>query len=147
MELRHLLRIRKLVSISQRKEGVSTGTGCSRARIQPDQNLLDHPTLRSRYSYRYARHRAKTLASTPAALVTTWSLEFHHSNKDYKFWRGTISAANGYGPHAQSFKLCTGTNVEAKNNGAISLNKNAVDERDPAMHRTRKAKQWTFSMT
>jgi len=47
---------------------------------------------------------------------------------------------------ARGFKVNTGTIVDATIIGAPSSTKNADKARDPAMHQTRKGKQWYFGM-
>ena len=58
-----------------------------------------------------------------------------------------LFAAVGQLLQARGLKVATGTIVDATIIGAPSSTKNAVKQRDPEMHQTRKGQQWCVSRT
>jgi transposase, IS5 family len=75
----------------------------------------------------------------------TSMLRFRRLLNDNKLGE-SLFAKVGAELQARGFKVNTGTIVDATIIGAPSSTKNADKARDPAMHQTRKGKQWYFGM-
>jgi IS5 family transposase len=81
------------------------------------------------------------LGAAPAPDETT-VLRFRHLLEKHELCGAMLDAVN---PHleAKGIRIATGTIVDATIIHAPSSTKNEKKERDPAMHQTRKNKQWT----
>jgi IS5 family transposase len=84
------------------------------------------------------------LGREPVPDATTM-LKFRRLLNDNKLGEA-LFAKVGQELQARSFKVNTGTIVDATIIGAPSSTKNADKARDPEMHQTRKGKQWYFGM-
>jgi len=85
------------------------------------------------------------LGSAPAPDETT-ILRFRHLLEKHKLGELMLDAVNVH-LEAKGIKIQTGTIVDATIIHAPSSTKNEKKERDPAMHQTRKGKQWCVSRT
>ena len=72
-------------------------------------------------------------------------LQFRKLLNDNKLGEA-LFAKVGQALQERSFKVNTGTNVDATIISAPSSTKNADKARDPEMHQTRKGQQWYFGM-
>jgi IS5 family transposase len=84
------------------------------------------------------------LGIAPAPDETT-ILRFRHVLEEHQLGGLMLEAVNVH-LEAEGIKIQTGTIVDATIIHAPSSTKNSMGERDPAMHRTRKGKQWYFGM-
>jgi IS5 family transposase len=72
-------------------------------------------------------------------------LNFRHLLEEYQLCGQMLDAVNHY-LESRGIRISTGTTVDATIIHAPSSAKNEKNERDPAMHQTRKGNQWYFGM-
>jgi len=84
------------------------------------------------------------LGQEPAPDETT-ACKFRHLLEEHGLGGEILQAVNLY-LESQGVKITTGTIVDATIIHAPSSTKNREQKRDPAMHQTRKGKQWYFGM-
>ena len=72
-------------------------------------------------------------------------LQFRHLLEKHELGGAMLKAVNQY-LESRGIRITTGTIVDATIIHAPSSTKNRSGERDPAMHQTRKGKQWYFGM-
>ena len=75
----------------------------------------------------------------------TTACKFRHLLEEYGLGGEILQTVNLY-LESQGVKITTGTIVDATIIHAPSSTKNGEQKRDPAMHQTRKGKQWYFGM-
>ena len=75
----------------------------------------------------------------------TTACKFRHLLEEHGLGGEILQAVNQY-LQSQGVKITTGTIVDATIIHAPSSTKNREQKRDPAMHQTRKGKQWYFGM-
>jgi len=99
-----------------------------------EEALYDSPALR--------RFAGVDLGRAPAPDETT-ILNFRNLLERHDLCGAMLEAVNGY-LESRGMRIGTGTIVDATIIHAPSSTKNATGGRDPAMHQTRKGKQWCF---
>ena len=101
-----------------------------------EEALYESPTLR--------RFAGVDLGAAPAPDETT-VLRFRHLLEKHDLCGAMLDAVNLH-LEAKGIRIATGTIVDATIIHAPSSTKNEKKERDPAMHQTRKGKQWYFGL-
>jgi transposase, IS5 family len=101
-----------------------------------EEALYESPTLR--------RFAGVDLGAAPAPDETT-VLRFRHLLEKHDLGGQMLEAVNLH-LEARGIRVATGTIVDATIIHAPSSTKNEKKERDPAMHQTKKGKQWYFGL-
>ena len=108
-------------------------------------NLSDPAAEEALYDSPALRRFAGVDLGCAAAPDETTILNFRHLLERHDLCGAMLDAVNLY-LEARGIRIGTGTIVDATIIHAPSSTKNASGSRDPAMHQTRKGKQWFFGM-